>query len=195
MLDKSIQKISNQIPSQLSEDDWCQVRETIVLLNIATAQIEFSMSDGDESIDVLTDTFTSMSEGVHTISEAVESFSKYSDIDPKLHKEVAEQCETLSGDIQKSIVAFQFYDRLVQRLSHVRHSMSNLTTLIGTAEQSRSTDAWLKLQEAIRASCTMEEDKQLFDSIIAGKPIIDALKQLLEEKEKTSGADDDIELF
>lgn len=194
-MDKSIQKISNQIPSKLSDSDWSQVKETIVMLNISTAQVEFSMSDGDESIDVLTESFTSMSDGIHTIGKAIESFAKYSDIDPLLHQEVVQQCNDLSGEMQKSIIAFQFYDKLVQRLSHVRNSMSNLTALIGDDKKLHSIDAWKKLQGEIRGSYTMEEDKRLFDSIISGEPIIEALKKLLDEKENNAGDDDDIELF
>lgn len=195
MVDKPTQKIANQIPSQLSSSDWSQVRETIVMLNLATAQVEFSMSDGDDSIDVLTESFTSMSEGIGTIGKAIQSFAKHSDIDPLLHNEVMQQCEDLDGEMQKSIIAFQFYDKLVQRLSHVRNSMTNLTALIGDEEKLHSIEAWKNLQTAIRSSYTMEEDKQLFDAIIAGEPIIEALKKMVAEKEKTSGAEDDIELF
>ncbi len=193
-MDKSIQKIANQIPSQLSDADWSQVRETIVMLNIATAQVEFSMSDGDDSIDVLTESFTSMSDGIHAIGKAIESFAKYSDIDPLLHKEVMQQCEDLGGEMQKSIIAFQFYDKLVQRLSHVRGSMSNLTALIGDDKKLHSAEAWKELQIAIRGAYTMEEDKRLFDAILGGQPIIEALKKMRDEKEQDTG-EDDIEFF
>ncbi|MDH5423514.1 MAG: hypothetical protein OEY29_00800 [Gammaproteobacteria bacterium] len=194
MTDRPVQKIANQIPSQLSGSDWSQVRETIVMLNLATAQIEYSMTDGDESIDVLTESFTSMSSGISSIAKAIESFSTYSDIDPLLHKEVKQQCTELSGEMQKSIIAFQFYDKLVQRLSHIRNSMSNLTALIGDEESLHSVEAWKTLQAVIRDSYTMEEDKQLFDAILAGEPIIEALRKLAEKK-KTAGTDDEIELF
>lgn len=193
-MDKSIQKIANQIPSQLSDADWNQVRETIVMLNIATAQVEFSMNDGDDSIDVLTESFTSMSDGIHAIGKAVESYAKHNDIDPLLHKEVVQQCDDLGGEIQKSIIAFQFYDKLVQRLSHVRSSMSNLTTLIGDDKKLNSVDAWKELQIDIRGAYTMEEDKRLFDAILAGQSIIEALKKVRGEKEQSIG-DDDIEFF
>jgi len=195
MSDTSIQKLSNQIPSQLSHDDWCQVKETIVMLNLAVAQVEFSMSDGDESIDVLTESFTSMSKGIQNISEAIASFSKHSDIDPVLQNEVIGQCSDLGGEMQKAIIAFQFYDKLVQRLSHVRNSMSHLTDVIGDETKLTSADAWRKMQSDIRGAYTMEEDKQLFDAIISGEPIIEALKRVAEERSNTSGADDDIELF
>jgi len=193
MTDKPVQKLANQIPSKLTSEEWSQAHETIVMLNLATAQIEFSMTDGDDSIDVLTESFTSMSEGVQNIAAAVESFSKYSDIDPGLHNQLMQQCHDLGGEMQKSIVAFQFYDKLVQRLSHVRNSMTHLSYLIGDEEKMQSVDAWKNLQQTIRDSYTMEEDRKLFDAILAGRAINDVLKEMTMKQEDSS--DDDIELF
>lgn len=195
MTEKPIQKISNQIPSRLSEADWSQVRETIVMLNLATAQIEYSMSDGDESIDVLADSFTSMSEGIGAISKAVQSFAQYSNIDPLLHKEVTEHCDQLSGEMQKSIIAFQFYDKLVQRLSHVRNSMTSLTDLIGDEQSLNSVDAWKQLQADVRNAYTMEEDKEMFDAIMSGQPIIEVLHTMVSKKYTAAATEEDIELF
>ena len=195
MTDKYIQKISNQIPSKLSDTDWSQVRETIVMLNLATAQIEYSMSDGDDSIDVLADSFTSMSEGINAISEAIQSFAQFSNIDPLLHKEVTEKCNNLSGEMQKAIIAFQFYDKLVQRLSHVRNSMTSLTDLIGDEQKLNSADAWKQLQADVRNAYTMEEDKEMFDAILSGKAIIEVLHGMAEKKHNAAATEDDIELF
>lgn len=193
MTDKPVQKLSNQIPSKLSEPEWNQVHETIVMLNLATAQIEYSMTDGDDSIDVLTGSFASMSEGIQTIAKAIESFAQFSDIDSGLHNQVTRQCDDLAVEMQKSIVAFQFYDKLVQRLSHARNSMTHLSDLIGDDQQRHSVDSWKKLQTAIRDAYTMENDRQLFDAILSGKSINDALEEMVETNKTSS--DDDIELF
>lgn len=193
MTDKPAQKLSNQIPSRLSEPEWNEVHETIVMLNLAVAQIEYSLTDGDVSIGVLTESFTSMSEGIQNIAEAVKSFSKFSDIDPGLHNEVMQQCGQLSGEMQRAIIAFQFYDKLVQRLSHVRNSMTHLSDVIGDDEKLRSLDAWQKLQQTIRNSYTMEEDRELFDAILAGRSISEALRDMTLSKQDSP--DDDIELF
>ncbi|MCW8855555.1 MAG: hypothetical protein OQK72_12710, partial [Gammaproteobacteria bacterium] len=42
--------------------DWSQVRETVSLLRLAAAQVDFSMRDGEKSVNALTDSFTSMAE-------------------------------------------------------------------------------------------------------------------------------------
>ena len=35
--------------------DWSQVRETVSLLRLAAAQVDFSMRDGEKSVNALTD--------------------------------------------------------------------------------------------------------------------------------------------
>jgi len=195
MTEEIRQKPGTQVASNLSRSDWDQVRETIVMLNLATAQVQYSMTDGDDSIDALTDSFTFMSEGIKNISEAVQSFAKFSDIDPVLHNEVMSQCNDVGGKMQQAIVAFQFYDKLVQRLNHVTNSMGKLTDLMANQESLHSLEAWKKLQQDVRSAYTMEEDRQLFDAILAGTPIEDVLKQMVQIRLASNPVDDDIELF
>ena len=40
--------------------DWSQVRETILMLNLAVAQIEMALKESSGSVDVLTNSFTDM---------------------------------------------------------------------------------------------------------------------------------------
>ena len=195
MTEETRQKPVTQVASNLSQSDWDQVRETIVMLNLATAQVQYSMTDGDDSINALTDSFTFMSEGIHNISEALQSFAKFSDIDPALHNEVMTQCNDVSGKMQQAIIAFQFYDKLVQRLNHVKNSLNKLTDLMGNQGSLHSADAWEKLQQNVRAAYTMEEDRRLFDAILAGTPIDDVLRQMVQVRLNENAADDDIELF
>ena len=42
--------------------DWSQVRETVLMLELAAGQVEAAMRDSNYSVEVLTDTFTSMAE-------------------------------------------------------------------------------------------------------------------------------------
>ena len=37
--------------------DWSQIRETVMMLSLALAQIERSMTDGDDSVNALTELF------------------------------------------------------------------------------------------------------------------------------------------
>ena len=132
--------------AQQPDLDWSQVQETIRMMNLAVAQMEVSMKEGDESVDTLTDTFSTMVARVQVIEKIV----KKKDQDDELDS-VIEQCEAVSLEMQKAIVAFQFYDKLTQRLSHVSHSLEELSALV--ADQSRLFNPieWTLLQEKIKA--------------------------------------------
>ena len=51
--------------------DWSQVRETILMLALAVAQIEMSMRESDGSVEVLSNSFTSMVGQVKMIERTV----------------------------------------------------------------------------------------------------------------------------
>jgi hypothetical protein len=55
--------------------DWSEVRETVLMLYLAVGQIEVSMRDGEDSVNHLTDSFTSMAGGVQTMEFAACDFS------------------------------------------------------------------------------------------------------------------------
>ena len=50
---------------------WSQVRETVLMLELAAGQIEAAMRDSGSSVDVLTDSFTHMASSMQMISETV----------------------------------------------------------------------------------------------------------------------------
>ncbi len=50
----------------------CQIRETVMMLNLAIVRIEHAMREGSESIGTLTHSFTSMVDSVQNIKTATE---------------------------------------------------------------------------------------------------------------------------
>ncbi|MDX1795996.1 MAG: hypothetical protein R3219_04655, partial [Hydrogenovibrio sp.] len=47
-----------------------EVQETIMILNLSVAQIELSITDGDNSVNTLIDSFTYMSSHIEGIEES-----------------------------------------------------------------------------------------------------------------------------
>ena len=94
--------------------------------------------------------------------------------------------------IQSSIVAFQFYDRMVQCLQHVTSNLLGLTQLLESPERLYNPTEWSQFQSEIRARYTMESEKVLFDAIIEGRPL-DEIKQ--EREAMMTPSEDNIELF
>ena len=66
------------------------------------------------------------------------------------------------ADAQRAMRALQFHDRLSQRVTHVRDALSRLHACVATGEY----DEWQKLNDAIRALYTMEDERQRFDALV-----------------------------
>ncbi|MDH5358181.1 MAG: hypothetical protein OEW63_06115 [Gammaproteobacteria bacterium] len=175
--------------SQQPDLDWSQIRETIRMMNLAVAQIEVSMKDGDESVDALTDAFTTMAARVQVIEKLVKAKDDAQDDDSAT---IVEQCEVVHHEMQHAIVAFQFYDKLTQRLSHVSHTLDALSELVGDHTRLFNPMEWTLLQEKIKSKYTMPAEHNMFELIMKGEMSID---EILKLSSSEPAPDDDIELF
>ena len=169
--------------------DWTQIRETSKLLNLSAGQVEDMLITADVSVDTLTDSFTSMVEHMQTI------YNHLQDLDDSPSREEAlRSCTETSQRIQDSIIAFQFYDRLQQCLHHVTSNLKGLSSLVESPERLYNPFEWHKFQMEIRSRYTMESEKIMFDAVLQGKTIEEALV-IKEAAEAKQTDDDDIELF
>jgi hypothetical protein len=164
--------------------DWSQVRETVLMLELAAGQIEAAMKDSNTSVAVLTDSFTSIADTVSTLPDNGESGAAKA----TLHGIT----DHVSGMVNQSIVAFQFYDKLAQRLDHICLSLASLSDLVGDQARLFNPAQWATLQEKIRSKYSMREEVEMFEAVMAGMPVKEALARFMTEM-KDKG--DDIELF
>ena len=168
--------------------DWSQIRETVLMLNLAVAHIEHAMREGDDSVNTLTDSFTSMVGDTEVIRLAGEALA---DGDEK--EAILNNCKDINNKMQSAIVAFQFYDKLTQRINHVSNSLSALGELVANPQQLYNPFEWKGLQEKIKSKYTIETDREMFDILLGGASVEDALKITLEKSLEKD--DNDIELF
>ncbi len=175
-----------QSDSHQPDLDWSQVRETVKLLTVSVSQVESNMHAGDESVSTLTESFTGIVEHMTAINDLLNT------LEPSDTKsEALAHCQQTSDKIQTSIIAFQFYDRLQQSLTHVANALKGLTELVESPERLYNPMEWKKFQDDIREKYTMESEKILFDAILQGKSIEEAIKIAAKADEE----DDEIELF
>lgn len=171
--------------------DWNLLRETILMLELAAGQIEHAMKDSNASVDVLTASFTSMAGYLNSMSEALDSLPDNGESGGK-KSEVMSMAENVTGMIQQSIIAFQFYDKLTQRLTHVCHSLAALSGLVSDRPRLYSPVEWVELQGKIRSKYTTPEEHALFESVMEGVPVQEALNKYMKDMKEKG---DDIELF
>lgn len=169
--------------------DWSQITETVRMLNLAVAQIAVAMHEGEDSVSSLTGSFTGMVETVNRIAAEAALLAD----DQQVKGNILNGCAGIQGGIQQTIIAFQFYDRLSQRLDHVRLSLEKLSELVADRSRLYNPNEWGGLQKAIRSRYTMQEEQQMFDVLLGGASIDEALAVV---RERLSEGDiDDIELF
>jgi len=184
-----------------SELSWSQARETIVMLYLSTAQIESSMQEGSESVYRLTDAFTSISNASSKIQSAIDSVMSSDSVTSETQGKITTvklENTNIQTEIQDSVIAFQFHDRITQRLEHVTQCLKKMSKLIGTREKTNKPADWLALQEEISASYTMESEKIMFEHITMGASVEDALERYNQNFTNSLLVDEDrdeIELF
>lgn len=172
--------------------DWSQVRETILMLGLAIGQIEMAMRDSDESVSVLTGSFTSMVGAVQSISETAQLLPA-DEKSQQMRETIENNCAFVSTQMQSAIMAFQFYDRLVQRLDHACRSIDALAELIADIRRLYNPSEWVGIQQKIRSKYTMESERIMFDAILDGATVAEALA--LSRQKMAENKPDDIELF
>lgn len=192
--------MSSEMPAvgtraRMPDLDWSQVRETVLMLELAAGQVEAAMRESNTSVEVLTDTFTSLAGTLQLIDAAVETLPDT--VGNGLVKaEIQDNTRLVSKKIHDSIVAFQFYDKLVQRLAHVCHGLEGLSEVVSDQSRLFQPNEWVKLQELIRSKYTMTEERAMFDAVIHGMSVEQALEHYMEvrmkEVEESGG---EIELF
>ncbi|MCB1646321.1 MAG: hypothetical protein KDI36_12755 [Pseudomonadales bacterium] len=173
--------------------DWSQVRETVVMLYLSAAQIESAMREGNQSVHDLTDAFTRISAASDKFKKAV----------TESHDSLLDAARVAAADIdqevQGSVVAFQFHDRITQRLNNVTSALRKLSELIGSSERLYNPAEWRMLQVDIKNGYTMEAERLMFEHIMMGATVEEALAiyehNFNKDDEQDQDSDDDIEFF
>lgn len=171
--------------------NWSQVRETVLLLELAALQIEAAMKDSNASVDVLTHSFMTMADTMRNIGETVNTLPD-GGATGAAKQRLAGASEEVSGMMRQAIIAFQFYDKLVQRLAHVGLSLGELSDLVGDQGRLFNPNEWVALQQRIKAKYSTVEEVAMFEAVMHGVPVQEAIDKFMAEMKDKS---DDVELF
>ena len=152
------------------------------------------MRDGDDSVAILGDSFTSTAQKLEEILSLVDQLPDDQQ-SVSIKPEIKGRCwETLS-QINKFVVAFQFYDKLSQRMAHVSHSLAELGDLVGDQDRLFFPGEWHKLQMDIGSHYTMVEERQMFQAVMNGASVEEALAGMYDVQALQSDQFEEVELF
>jgi hypothetical protein len=158
------------------DKNWCEIRETILILNVAVARIEHAMIEGDDSFTALSGSF------IETVNSAKKITLSTSELEESAIKsKIEKDCLDISQRVGSSIIAFQFYDKLSQRMALISKSLNSLTEVLEDQSKISNHEEWLNLQNTIRSKYTLDSDQEMFDAVLNGTPIEEALKTAVEK--------------
>lgn len=181
-----------------SADSWCHIQETITMLYLAVCQIETSMADSSKSVNTLTHSFTELAKHSQLVDDQVQALSSSDELGG-FKDEVSYTAREMGEKIKQAITAFQFYDRITQRLDHVARSLESVSNVINDSGQLNNPQAWKDIQTQVKSSYTMEAERIMFEHIMRGASVKEALDIYRHhfEQEAINGdeSSDEVELF
>jgi hypothetical protein len=140
------------------------------MLILSAIQVEDMLNESDLSVNTLTESFTSIVEHMQAINDYLLALDSC-----EIRDEALACCAETTDKIQASIIAFQFYDRMQQCLQHVTLNLKGLSELVQDPDRLYSPAEWRQFQHEIRSRYTMESEKLMFDAIVQGKSVNEAL--------------------
>lgn len=166
MLAESQNPMPSDADKTAAPDTWSPEQETALLLDLCEAQMDAAMRDSDQSVDVLVRAFTELVEASQSVSELAKQLPAVGNTHDSV--ELTRRVEAVSQQINDAIVAFQFYDKLSQRMGHVRHSLTTLAMFICNRSQTQQREYWLKLLTSLRRLYRTAEERAVFDLVAEG---------------------------
>lgn len=184
--------ISRMNADNESHPEWNHLRETVRMMELAVAQVEAAMTDSSASVDSLTGTFTTMANTIRLMEERITGLSG-DQATQDVRGELLGAAGHVGGMVRQAIIAFQFYDRLSQRLSHVSNGLAWLGELVGDPPRAAHAESWLSLKQRLRSRYSMPEENEMFDAVLLrGLSIDEAVREFIEKMNRKG---DDVELF
>ena len=118
--------LTNPGSSSVNPDlNWSQIRETVSLLCLAMAQVETTLNDSSKDVSKLTNAFTHIASDAQKLRAACGKLDNPEDF-KTAKPEIMSVAASISQEMGFAIVAFQFYDRLSQKLGHVNDALGHL---------------------------------------------------------------------
>ena len=156
-------------PSESTDDTvmirastWTPEQQIARLLSLCEAQMESALSESDVAVQELVKSFAGLIEAGQALGSMSEKAPEAGGAD------MAAQLDALKKQTAAAIVAFQFYDKLTQRLGHVRYSLSALAMFVCDGAKTGERDQWRRMFATLRRLYRTEEERQLFRMMVEG---------------------------
>lgn len=160
-------------------------------LELGSVQLDAAMKEADARVGSLAAAVSGLSTDALSIEQfAGELLSGDAAAVEHARGHIGELAGRLSAHAHAAITALQFYDKLVQRLSHVR---DGLVIPADRHQDAMSEADWEALLDEVRARYSMVEERVMFDFLMRGISGNSMLTALVSMQDKA--ATGELELF
>jgi hypothetical protein len=154
------------------------VAELRRFLELGAAQLDAAMRESDARVEKLAAAVTAIATDSRALELEVGALDATEAARAKhARMRISELIESLNAHVQASITALQFYDKLVQRMTHVREGLAIPADSAGQAANLAAPD-WKALLEQVRQRYSTVEERVLFDFMMHGLTADQMLKAL-----------------
>jgi hypothetical protein len=168
-------------------------RELRRYLELGAVQVDAAMKEANQAVDSLSSAVTAVQADAR---ELVAQIWALESGDPERARQALAQLRIWAGRLTErgrtAIRTLQFYDKLVQRLSHVRDGLALPVDWLSKQKQPSDED-YERLLEEVRARYSMAEERALFDFMMCGLSAEQMFKALMGLKGTTAAGE--LELF
>jgi hypothetical protein len=144
------------------------VEELRSFLELGAAQLESAMKDSDARVENLSSAINHIVGRLAQLRELASALPVDGDARSQA---LGAQLATLGAELElnarQAVVAMQFYDKMIQRITHVRDGLAIPAETIAAGPAERSA-AWEQLLDQVRGRYSMVEERVLFDFLIRG---------------------------
>lgn len=135
-------------------------RQMANMLGLCEAQMDSALQESDRAVDRLIQAFTSLGDATRSVGALTQSLP--ADLKSTVTRDLEAQVAEISKQMAAAVIAFQFYDKLTQRLGHVRYSLSALAQFVCNRKQTEQPEQWQRLHATLRRLYRTDEEREIF---------------------------------
>jgi hypothetical protein len=147
-------------------------------LELGAAQLDAAIRESDARVDKLAAAVTELAGDARELHAELPGLDSASAAQVGQARErIRQLAAQLASQVQVTVTSLQFYDKLIQRLSHVRDGLA-IPSDCAAAEPDPSRADWNAMLDQVRARYSMVEERVLFDFMMRGLSADQMLKAL-----------------
>jgi hypothetical protein len=146
------------------EGSWSAEGQIAKMVGLCETQMESALQESDQAVEALVKAFSGLVDTSRQIGALAGTLSA---AEPGADTQVMqEQLAEMSKQMSSAIVAFQFYDKLTQRMGHVRYSLSALALFVCNRKQIQQPEQWQRLHAQLRRLYRTEAEREVFQMVM-----------------------------